>query len=57
MDEKEHKRVCCNCDHRISRGASDYCEIDGHGIGYAEVFCGWCRRWKQGYLEDGRKNR
>lgn len=54
--DRERKRVCCNCEHRIL-GDSDQCEIDGHYISYLECFYGWCQRWKQGHLKDGRKNK
>ena len=43
------KRCCCNCLRclRIKKDGhvNTYCEIDGHYIGYTEVFEGYCRRW------------
>ena len=46
-EEKERKRMCLNCGHRVLRGASSYCGIDDHYMHYAEVFEGWCCHWSK----------
>ena len=52
-------RCCCNCRRNIrTKEADKYircnCEIDGHYIGYAECFEGWCRHWaKDKWQEEG----
>lgn len=39
-------KVCCNCRHDIrTDDYENYCDIDGHYIGYIECFEGWCRHW------------
>ncbi len=48
-------RCCCNCGHDIRKAikvgniirVANYCEIDGHCIGYVECMEGWCRHWKK----------
>ena len=50
---QDRKRVCCNCGNnkRIRDGKGmvthNECAIDGHYIGYAECFEGWCNRWRK----------
>ncbi len=52
-EERERKRVCCNCEHRKRKQVTpdayfvDFCAIHGHYISYVECFEGWCRRWKK----------
>lgn len=47
--QEEKQRICCNCRHDIrieEKGhINNYCEIDGHYIGYVACFEDWCRHW------------
>jgi len=52
MQERERKRVCCNCGNNIRKKVDGghiqcYCQIDGHYIGYVACFEYWCRRWRK----------
>lgn len=53
----DRKRCCCNCGNcrRVTKGnhKENYCDIDGHYIGYIDTFEGWCKRWKKDHTFDG----
>lgn len=46
--EEGSDKVCCNCIHRQVRGANSYCDIDGHYMGYCDVFDNLCEHWEDG---------
>jgi len=53
-------RRCCNCRHDIRTGEQpniqNFCDIDGHIIGYVECMTGWCQRWQKKQSGTGRIN-
>lgn len=47
-----NKRRCINCKHRLIKGASDFCLLDGHLIHYDAVYDLMCDKWMKAVKPD-----